>query len=65
MSYEDLKDLARRINSDKILHNEVFDILSMMLQILSMMDINKELLKWFINSLRKCHQVIVLSKTKN
>ena len=26
MSSEDLKDLARRINSDKTLHNEVFDM---------------------------------------
>ena len=40
MAYEDFKDLARRIASDKVLRDKAFNIA----KILNMMDINEDLL---------------------
>ena len=44
MAYEDFKNLTRRTAFDKILHNKAFNIA----KIQNMMDINPDLLQWFI-----------------
>ena len=49
MAYGNFKDLTRRIASDKILRDKAFNIAKN----LNMMDINVDLLHWFINFLIK------------
>ena len=55
MSYEDLKDLARRITFDKVLHDKVFDVAAN-----PKYDGYQEGI-----SFMKSSQVVVLSKTNN
>ena len=52
MAYGDLKDLAKRTASDKVLGDKAFNIA----KILSTMDIKGVLLLWFINFLIKSPQ---------
>ena len=58
MAYGDFKDLTRRIAFDKILHDKAFNI--NILKIQKMMDINGDLLQWFINFLIKEFLVVPL-----
>ena len=56
MAYGDLKDLARRTVSDKVLSNKAFNIAEPQ----NMMDFKEVLLLWFISFLIKNPQVVVL-----
>ena len=56
MAYGDLKDLARRTVSDKVLSNKAFNIAEPQ----NMMDFKEVLLLWFISFLKKNAQVVVL-----
>ena len=56
MAYGDFKDLNRRIFADKLLSERVL----ILLKIQNMMDINGDLLQWFINFLTKNLLVMVL-----
>ena len=47
MAYVDFKDLKRRTVADKVLRDKAFNIA----KIQNMMDINVELLQWFISFL--------------
>ena len=47
MAYVDFKDLKRRTVTDKVLRDKAFNIA----KIQNMMDINVELLQWFISFL--------------
>ena len=49
MAYGDFKDLTRTAPSDKRLHDKAFNIA----KIQNMMDVNVDLLQWFINFLIK------------
>ena len=59
MAYGDLKDLPRRTIGDEVLHDKAFNIA----KIRNMMDINVDLLQWFINVLTNrpiCLQINLL-----
>ena len=57
MTYGDFKDLATETCADKVLFDKAFDIV----KIENLMDINLDLLEWFIRLLIK-KILIVLSK---
>ena len=65
MARGDFKDLTRRTDSNKILHDKPFNIAKNP----NIMDIKEVLLQWFINFLIKKLLVVVLkrriSQTKN
>ena len=56
MAYGDLKDLARRTTSDKVLKDKAFNNA----KILNMMDIKGDLFLWLTNFLIKSLQEVVL-----
>ena len=56
VAYGDFKDLTKRTAFDKILHDKAFIIAKNRMEI-NMMDINVELIQWFINFLIKNLQV--------
>ena len=59
MTYGDFKDLLRGTAFDKVLCQKV----SIMLKTPEVMDINLELLQWFLNLLIKKFEVVVLKMT--
>ena len=63
MAYGDFKDLPRRTASDKIFCDKAFNIA----KIQNKVNINEDLLKWFINFLIKSLTVVVLKvcQTRN
>ena len=59
IAYGDFKDLSRSTIADKVLHDKAFYVA----KIPNVMDINVDLLQWFINFLIKKLQVVLLKKT--
>ena len=59
MTDGDFKDLLRGTAFDKVLYQKV----SIMLKTPEVMDINLELLQWFLNLLIKKFEVVVLKMT--
>ena len=56
MVYGDFKNLPRRTAADKVLRDKAFNLL----KIQTMMDIKKDLQRWFINFSIKNQKVVVL-----
>ena len=61
VAYGDFKDLTKRTAFDKILHDKAFIIAKNRMEI-NMMDINVELIQWFIDFLIKNLQVEQLKR---